>query len=82
MLPTKVNSRVNISFSPSYKYQNRNTELLISKYLCYILDAFQKTIDRFGKLNIVINNAGIMSKYITSWEQAIDLNYVSFSITF
>ncbi|XP_060853991.1 15-hydroxyprostaglandin dehydrogenase [NAD(+)]-like [Rhopalosiphum padi] len=38
-------------------------------------DSFKKTIENFGKINIVVNNAGIMSKYITSWELAIDLNY-------
>uniref|UniRef100_A0A2S2RAB1 15-hydroxyprostaglandin dehydrogenase [NAD(+)] n=2 Tax=Sipha flava TaxID=143950 RepID=A0A2S2RAB1_9HEMI len=38
-------------------------------------DAFKNTIKKFGKINIVINNAGIMTKYITSWEQAIDINF-------
>jgi len=42
-----------------------------------IPDAFQKTINNFGKINIVINNAGIMTKYMNMWEQAIDLNFVS-----
>lgn len=48
------------------------------KFLCFS-DAFKKTIEKFGKLDIVINNAGIMTKYITLWEQAIDLNFVRFS---
>ncbi|KAL5242177.1 hypothetical protein ACI65C_009587 [Semiaphis heraclei] len=38
-------------------------------------DSFKKTIEQFGKINIVVNNAGIMTKYLTSWELAIDLNY-------
>ncbi|XP_022165720.1 15-hydroxyprostaglandin dehydrogenase [NAD(+)]-like [Myzus persicae] len=38
-------------------------------------DSFKKTIEQFGKINIVVNNAGIMTKYMTSWELAIDLNY-------
>lgn len=45
-------------------------------YFIILSDAFKKTIEKFGKVNIVINNAGIMTKYITSWEQAIDTNYV------
>lgn len=46
-------------------------------YIFTFSDAFKKSIDKFGKINIVINNAGIMTKYITSWELAIDLNFVS-----
>lgn len=38
-------------------------------------DAFQKTVEKFGKINIVVNNAGIMTKYVEQWEQAIDINY-------
>lgn len=48
-------------------------------YLCTlhsVLAAFQKTFDKFGKINIVINNAGIMTKYLDEWEHAIDVNYV------
>lgn len=63
--------------SPLSKLCKSLTTIILC-YTIYILDAFRKTIDKFGKLNIVINNAGIMTKYITSWERAIDLNYVRF----
>lgn len=44
-------------------------------HLCFP-DAFEKTVEKFGKINIVVNNAGIMTKFVDSWEKAIDLNYV------
>ncbi|KAE9541057.1 hypothetical protein AGLY_004302 [Aphis glycines] len=61
------------------KYKSSSSRLLFIK--CDVTnkiefeDAFKKTIEKFGKINIVVNNAGIMTKYITSWELAIDLNY-------
>ncbi|XP_030047391.1 15-hydroxyprostaglandin dehydrogenase [NAD(+)] [Microcaecilia unicolor] len=35
-------------------------------------DAFQKTVERFGKLHVVINNAGINNE--KNWEKTIDVN--------
>lgn len=61
------------------KYKSFSNRLLFIK--CDVTnkiefeDSFKKTIEKFGKINIVVNNAGIMTKYITSWELAIDLNY-------
>ncbi|XP_025194196.1 15-hydroxyprostaglandin dehydrogenase [NAD(+)]-like isoform X2 [Melanaphis sacchari] len=61
------------------KYKSSSSRLLFVK--CDVTnkiefeDSFKKTIEKFGKINIVVNNAGIMTKYITSWELAIDLNY-------
>ncbi|XP_060878027.1 15-hydroxyprostaglandin dehydrogenase [NAD(+)]-like [Metopolophium dirhodum] len=61
------------------KYKSSSSRLLFIK--CDVTneiefeDSFKKTIEKFGKINIVVNNAGIMSKYLTSWELAIDLNY-------
>ncbi|XP_001950981.1 15-hydroxyprostaglandin dehydrogenase [NAD(+)] isoform X1 [Acyrthosiphon pisum] len=61
------------------KYESSSSRLLFIK--CDVTneiefeDSFKKTIEKFGKINIVVNNAGIMSKYLTSWELAIDLNY-------
>jgi len=39
------------------------------------LDAFQNTVDRFGRLDIVINNAGINNE--KNWEKTIEVNLVS-----
>ncbi|XP_037546045.1 15-hydroxyprostaglandin dehydrogenase [NAD(+)] [Nematolebias whitei] len=38
-------------------------------------DAFQKTIDQFGRLDIVINNAGINNE--KNWEKTIQVNLTS-----
>lgn len=37
-------------------------------------DAFQKTVDMFGHLDIVINNAGINNE--KNWEKTIEVNLV------
>ena len=37
-------------------------------------DAFQRTVDMFGRLDIVINNAGINNE--KNWEKTIDINLV------
>lgn len=39
------------------------------------LDAFQNTVERFGRLDIVINNAGINNE--KNWEKTIEVNLVS-----
>ncbi|KAJ8407453.1 hypothetical protein AAFF_G00273100 [Aldrovandia affinis] len=38
-------------------------------------DAFQSTVDKFGKLDIVINNAGINNE--KNWEKTIEVNLTS-----
>ncbi|XP_010886554.1 15-hydroxyprostaglandin dehydrogenase [NAD(+)] [Esox lucius] len=38
-------------------------------------DAFQSTVDRFGRLDIVINNAGITNE--NNWEKTIEVNLTS-----
>ncbi|XP_056313501.1 15-hydroxyprostaglandin dehydrogenase [NAD(+)] isoform X1 [Danio aesculapii] len=38
-------------------------------------DAFQNTVDRFGRLDIVINNAGINNE--KNWEKTIEVNLTS-----
>lgn len=37
-------------------------------------DAFQRTVDKFGRLDIVINNAGINNE--KNWEKTIQVNLV------
>lgn len=39
-----------------------------------ILDAFEKTINKFKHLDIVINNAGILNEL--QWEKCIAINLV------
>lgn len=41
----------------------------------FVLGAFQNTVDRFGRLDIVINNAGINNE--KNWEKTIEVNLVS-----
>lgn len=38
------------------------------------LDAFRSTVDQFGRLDIVINNAGINNE--KNWEKTIQVNLV------
>lgn len=38
------------------------------------IDAFQSTVDKFGHLDIVINNAGINNE--KNWEKTIQVNLV------
>lgn len=40
-------------------------------------DAFQRTVDMFGHLNIVINNAGINNE--KNWEKTIEVNLVGYT---
>ncbi|CAM4484947.1 unnamed protein product [Leuciscus chuanchicus] len=49
-------------------YQNMKTVFLT-------LDAFQNTVERFGRLDIVINNAGINNE--KNWEKTIEVNLTS-----
>jgi hypothetical protein len=43
-------------------------------YSVFLSEAFQRTIDTFGTLDIVVNNAGILDE--TEWEKAVDINLV------
>lgn len=44
--------------------------------LCFLsLEAFQNTVKKFGRLDIVINNAGINNE--KNWEKTIEVNLVS-----
>lgn len=40
-------------------------------------DAFQRTVDMFGRLDIVINNAGINNE--KNWEKTIEVNLVGYT---
>ena len=42
-----------------------------------VADAFQKAKDNFGRLDIVVNNAGIADERDASWERCILINLVS-----
>lgn len=39
------------------------------------IDAFQTTVDQFGQLDIVVNNAGINNE--KDWEKTIQVNLVN-----
>jgi hypothetical protein len=41
----------------------------------FVSEAFQRTIETFGTLDIVINNAGILND--VEWEKEVDINLVS-----
>jgi NAD(P)-dependent dehydrogenase (short-subunit alcohol dehydrogenase family) len=40
----------------------------------FVSEAFQKTIETFGTLDIVVNNAGIFNE--SEWEKEVDINLV------
>ena len=46
---------------------------------CIITDAFKKAKDTFGRLDIVVNNAGTVSELDPSWEGSVLINLVSMS---
>jgi NAD(P)-dependent dehydrogenase (short-subunit alcohol dehydrogenase family) len=41
----------------------------------YVAEAFQRTTENFGTLNIVVNNAGILDE--REWEKEVYINLVS-----
>jgi 15-hydroxyprostaglandin dehydrogenase (NAD) len=40
----------------------------------FVSEAFQRTIETFGTLDIVVNNAGILNE--SEWEKEVDINLV------
>ena len=42
----------------------------------FIIDAFKKTIETFGGLDIVVNNAGVGGEADDNWERCVDVNMV------
>jgi short-subunit dehydrogenase involved in D-alanine esterification of teichoic acids len=46
----------------------------ITENSVFLSDAFQRTIDTFGTLDIVVNNAGIIDEI--DWEKEVDINLV------
>ena len=40
----------------------------------FVAEAFQRTIETFGALDIVVNNAGILDEI--DWEKEVDINLV------
>jgi len=40
----------------------------------FVAEAFQKTTETFGTLDIVVNNAGILDEI--DWEKQVDINLV------
>ena len=40
----------------------------------FVSEAFQRTVETFGRLDIVVNNAGILND--VQWEKEVDINLV------
>jgi NAD(P)-dependent dehydrogenase (short-subunit alcohol dehydrogenase family) len=40
----------------------------------FVAEAFQRTIETFGTVDIVVNNAGIVDE--SEWEKEVDINLV------
>jgi len=59
------------NFGKTFSSTNRNFLYTFTIYAA----CFEKAIESFGTLDIVINNAGIMND--AEWEPMVDVNYVS-----
>ena len=44
-------------------------------FVSYFLETFQRAIQTFGSIDILINNAGILNDRF--WELEVDINFVS-----
>lgn len=49
-------------------------------YFNFISDAFQKTIENYGNIDILINSAGIMDEI--NWERSLQVNLVGISFKY
>ena len=52
---------------------------LIFLFHCiFVSDAFNESMSKFGKIDIVCNNAGIARVVSSDWRKVTDVNVVSF----
>ena len=55
------------------KLHQRFKSLPVAAFVCGT-ETFQRTVDQFGRLDVVINNAGINNE--KNWEKTIQVNLV------